>query len=279
MKQYLIFTTLFLVVFFSNCEKNADESCGLKIDNSNNAKVYNILFIGNSQTNVNYVPGTIAKIAKLKGDSFYTRMQAPNGFSLKDHLNNQQTLDAISFKKWDYAVIQIPGSLRVLSNSIADTVYYKYAKLMAEKIRANCENTKIIEYITQAYKNGVLTLNDTATCRQDPQVCNYEGMQKRMKDNTIYLSELLNAEVAPAGTMWEILMRNNENLDLFSWDNVHGNPIGSYTSALTIYTVISRRSVIGAYIPSDVPEAEANIIQNTINNSLYNCNPNWRDYK
>jgi hypothetical protein len=278
MKQHFIFLTIFFLVFFSDCEKNAGEPCGLEVDDSNTLQNYKILFIGNSHTYTYNIPKTIEQIAKLKGDSIITQMEAPPGYSLEQHCNRQATLDAIRSKKWDYVVLQEQGGIQALPTFMADTAFYQNAEYLADKIRENWETTKIILYMTHGYKLGVLTWNDTTWCELDPLVCDYEGMQERVKENYMALSELINAEVAPAGMMWKIIMKENENLDLFSGDNLHANSLGSYTSALTIYAVISRRTVIGAYIPANVSEEAASTIQNTVNNSLYNCNPDWRDY-
>jgi len=279
MNRNLILLVLLSVIFFTDCAKNADETCGLKVYKENKIQNYNILLIGNSLTIYNSLFETIMEVAKSNGDSVFVRNRSSFGWSLKNHCESKETLDAINSKNWDYVVIQGTGAgSEVKSSTVADSTFYKYALFLAEKIKMNNENTRIVLFMTSGAKYGALTFNDTISCRKDPLVCDFDGMQERIKENNIALSKLIDAEIAPAGIMWKILINENKSFELYDPDKVHPSPLGSYASALAIYSVICRKTVKDVYIPKNVVKEDAAIVQNTIYNSLFNCNPSWIDY-
>jgi hypothetical protein len=279
MKLNLFILILISTFLFTNCVKDSNEPCGLEEYKGKEKQKYNILFIGNSLTIYNLMPENVGQIAKFNGDSVYVRNQASFGWGLKDHCQSKSTLDAINLKKWDCVVIQGTGvGSDIKPTEVADTTFFRYALFLANKIKANCESTRIISYMTFASKFGAMTFNDTVSCKEDPMVCNFEGSQQRIKENNITLSKLIDAEIAPAGIMWEILIKENPNFELYDADKMHPSPLGSYASSLAIYAVICRKPVIGAYFPKTIEKEDAIIVQNTINNSLFKCNPAWIDY-
>jgi hypothetical protein len=279
MNRILIFLVLLSIIFFTNCEKKTDETCGIEVYKEKTIQKYNILLIGNSLTIYNSLFEIIMEVSKSNGDSVFVLNRSSFGWSLKNHCESKETLDAINSKKWDYVVIQGTGAgSAVKPANVADTTFYKYALFLADKIKLNSKNTRIILYMTFASKYGASTFNDTLSCQKDPLVCDFDGMQERIKENTIALSGIIDAEVAPAGIMGKILLKENPSFELYDPDKVHPSPLGSYACALSIYAVICRKSVKGVYIPKNLVKEDAAIVQNTIYNSLFNCNPSWIDY-
>ena len=126
--------------------------------------------------------------------------------------------------------------------------------------------------MTHGYKNGA------SWCNQDPSVCTYKGMQDNIKRTYLNLSKQLSVPIAPAGIIWNIFMDKYPEINLFQSDGVHANPDGSYISACTIYSLIFEKKPENIYVPSNVPENDAQKIQNVISNALFNCNPAWETY-
>ncbi len=75
-----------------------------------------ILFIGNSLTYVNDLPGMIQSLADSAGQGYIEveSVVAPN-FALVDHWNNGEALDSINIGGCDLVVLQQPGQ-----SSVAD---------------------------------------------------------------------------------------------------------------------------------------------------------------
>jgi len=64
-----------------------------------NPPVYRVLFIGNSLTYVNDLPGTVARLAASVHDSFEVESVAEGGFALIDHLNGKSEIGRASCRE------------------------------------------------------------------------------------------------------------------------------------------------------------------------------------
>src|SRR5580765_480674 len=76
-------------------------------------QVYRVLFIGNSLTYFNDLPGTVALLASGAGDSIEVESVARPGFALIDHVEGKSNaVEVIRSRRWDYVVLQQgPSSL------------------------------------------------------------------------------------------------------------------------------------------------------------------------
>lgn len=68
---------------------------------------YHVLFIGNSLTYVNDLPGTVALVAAQGGETIRVRSVALPNYAVIDHaLGASNALSVIQSEKWDYVVLQ-----------------------------------------------------------------------------------------------------------------------------------------------------------------------------
>jgi hypothetical protein len=66
-----------------------------------------VLFIGNSLTYVNDLPGTLSGLALSVGDTVHVRSVAEPNFALIDHyVGGSDALDVIASRQWNYVVLQ-----------------------------------------------------------------------------------------------------------------------------------------------------------------------------
>src|SRR3954468_23074930 len=66
-----------------------------------------VLFIGNSLTYTNDLPGTVAQIAALAGDTIRTRTVAAPDLALIDHVNGaSDAVSVIKGERWNFVVLQ-----------------------------------------------------------------------------------------------------------------------------------------------------------------------------
>ncbi len=82
-----------------------------------------ILFIGNSFTFENDLPGMFSKLANSGGHRVITGMAAQGGWTLADHVNSSATMNQISASKWDYVVLQEQSEIPAFEQSRAVTMY------------------------------------------------------------------------------------------------------------------------------------------------------------
>jgi hypothetical protein len=273
-----LLSSVMLVFFINACGKNsANPGCGININEQANAQTIGILFIGNSHTFYNELPDLVKLIAQSVGDSVYTEMSAPGGYDFERHHTLPATISALNSRKWDYIVLQESGWKSAFHTSMAERAIYPFADSLKKQIVYHNPTAKLILYMTNGYADGVNTFGDTAWCRTDPPVCTLEGMQDRIKTNYIHLAQQLNAEVAPCGLIWKALQSRNPNLVLYDADGIHPSLAGSYVNAVTIYSLVRKQPMKDIFIPAGVSNEHAALVQNTVANILFYCNPAWKD--
>jgi hypothetical protein len=99
-----------------------------------------VLFIGNSFTARNDLPGLIAKLAAARGKTLEHRLISAGGASLRTHWNAGEALKAIQSREYDHAVLQEQSTLPV-----------KNVKRMHENVRLFDEAIKAAGTRTALY--------------------------------------------------------------------------------------------------------------------------------
>jgi hypothetical protein len=104
----------------------------------------NVLFIGNSFTARNGVPGLVAELAAAKGQTVQHRLISAGGASLRAHWNAGEALKAIQSGGYDHVVLQEQSTLPVKNA----TRMHENVRLFDEAIRA--AGAKTVLYMTWA---------------------------------------------------------------------------------------------------------------------------------
>lgn len=278
MKTLLIVTGTCMFLLLS-CKSKPDKESNVIVENSRPlSQITRILFIGNSHTNRNNITKTIQMMAASAGDSAYSHNETQPGYSLAMHCVRSETMRTIDSLKWDFVVLQERGDTQAFPDFMVDTAVFQYTRILINAIKKNSSDTKVILYMTHAYRDGVLTFGDKDWAAQDPYVATYDGMQRRIRDNYITMSDLFSVEVAPGGILWKVFKDKYPTVNLFNADGIHALPNGSYISACAIYSTIFRKRPVGKYVPDGVTSDEAKNIQTIVYEALFKGNPNWRDY-
>jgi len=235
---------------------------------------FKILFIGNSHTFYNDLPKTVENLLAKDDPNVSIRVESETvgGFTLQDHVMSGRAENFIYKTNWDYVVLQENAGLAAFTQEEAEIEIYPFARQLAEMIQDNNRQTEIILYMTHAYKNG------SERCVQNPNVCTYKKMQNEIRRNYIFISELFNSKIAPAGMMWRLLL-DKEMIPLHNQDNIHPSEIGSQVSAATLYSTIRRKRLEAEDLSGDFfSKSEAESIVRIINASLFDKDPDWREY-
>jgi hypothetical protein len=266
--------------FYFACKSDPEQKSKAIVENSRALpEITRILFIGNSHTNRNDIPKTIQLMAQSAGDSTYSHNETQPGYTLAQHCAREETLRTIDSLKWDFVVLQEQGGLQALPVPLIDTGVCQYTQKLIDAIKRNSSNTKIILYMTHAYRNGVLTFGGNDWAASDPLVATYSGMQNRIRENLINMSERFDVELSPAGVLWKLFQDRYPSVNLFDTDGIHPLPNGSYLLACAIYSTIYRKSPAGKYVPDGVNSDEAGNMQRIAYESLFKLNPDWTVYK
>lgn len=195
-----------------------------------------VLFIGNSYTYVNDMPGILSQMAFSTNDVIQTLSSTPGGYTLQLHSSNPTTLNAIAAGVWDYTVLQEQSQLPALQDSIVETDVYPYAYLLDSLIRDANPCTETVFYRTWGRKNG-----DLQNCPTWPPVCTYQGMDSLLHLRYRIMTDSFSAIMSPVGMVFRYIRLYNPSLELYDSDESHPSPAGSYAAACSFYTTFLRK--------------------------------------
>lgn len=240
MKQFVLLCCL--LVLASGCVPGADCSGG------GQDSCTRVLFVGNSYTFVNDLPGMFARLARSGGHAVQTGMAAQGGWRLADHVNSPDTLDKIKSAKWDYIVLQeqsqIPASEQARSAQM-----YPAARALVSRVQQS--GARPIFFMTWAHRAG-WPENGLNSC---------EDMQSQIDYGYLGIARELGAPLAPVGVAWSTIRLQNPELDLWQADGSHPTTQGSYLAACVFYAVIFRQGPEGLTYRAGLTEAAAKVLQ------------------
>ncbi len=165
-----------------------------------------ILFVGNSFTARNNLPGLLAGLAGARGTSVEYRLISAGGASLRQHLNAGTALAAIADGGYDTVVLQEQSTLPA-----------KNAERMHDSVRdfhaaIDQAGARTALYMTWARRNAP---------------------EKQQAITTAYASIAaeVGATLVPVGMVWERFLTTHDQPLLHDADNSHPALAGSYLAA------------------------------------------------
>ena len=179
-----------------------------------------ILFIGNSFTARNDLPGLLAQLAAARGLSVVHALISAGGASLRTHWNAGRAAKAIETGGYDYVVLQEQSTLPV-----------KNAKRMAENVRL------FDDVIQRAGSKTVLYM--TWARRHAPE------SQQAITGAYQTTGQELGATVIPVGTAWQRFLARHDQPALHDRDQSHPTPAGSYLAACVFLVVLLKENPVG----------------------------------
>lgn len=213
-----------------------------------------VLFIGNSYTSVNNLPGMVqamAAAAKEKRAFEFTTL-TPGGWSLQRHVDEEKSEapKKIAEGKWDFVVLQEQSQMPI--------VYPKVTLDYGSRLGALIKQHKATPLLYQ-------------TWARENQPENQSTINKTYTD----LAKALECPIAPVGAAWESARAGRKDLVLYHADKSHPSPAGSYLAACVFFAKIYGKSPEGLpaklmlqtggkpRLLADVPQADAIFLQKT----------------
>ena len=185
-------------------------------------KPIRILFIGNSFTNRNYLPGMLARLgaAATPGCRIETDRVIANGRALKTHWERGDALKAIRSSRWDFMVLQEQSTLPLKNRGRM----HEFIRLFDREIRQTGARTAL--YLTWARRHEWE--------RQDELTDAYRSIGRE-----------IGAVVVPVGMAWQQALLERPDLVLHDKDGSHPNLAGSYLGACTFLAALTERNPVG----------------------------------
>jgi hypothetical protein len=196
----------------------------------------NILFIGNSFTARNDLPGLVAELARAAKHRLDSKVLTIGGASLRTHWNKGDALREIQSGEYDRVVLQEQSTLPV-----------KNAARMHENVRLFDTATRAAGARTVLYM--------TWARRHAPE------SQQAITDAYTTIAAELKAEVIPAGVAWQHVLSRPKHPMLHDRDGSHPTLAGSYLAACCAFAVLFGGDPVGLPAPAELSQADAELLQ------------------
>jgi hypothetical protein len=183
-----------------------------------------VLFIGNSLTAANDLPGMVEAMARAAGVEVRCTVVAKPNFSLEDHWNDGEARRAIARGGWSYVVLQQGPSALPESR----VLLHEYARRFDGEIRrAKARPALFMVWPSEARRGDFGGVSQS-----------YTGA-----------ATLIGGELLPVGEAWRAAWRRDPSLALYGPDGFHPSRLGSSLAALVILNRLSGRIPPPAAMP------------------------------
>ena len=167
-----------------------------------------ILFIGNSYTSRNQLPGLIASLAAAAEHPRRIEFELvfAGGASLKRHWNAGLAQQSLARASWNYVVLQEQSTLPV-KNPVR---YHENVRLFAPEIERH--GAKPVLYLTWARQQAPATQDSITRAVEE-------------------IAAEIDALVVPVGPAWRSVIARHGDIALYTDDGSHPTAAGSYLAA------------------------------------------------
>lgn len=176
-----------------------------------------VLFIGNSLTSQNNLPGMVEALARAAGDPpVQTLSIAVPGFSLEDHWNRGEARRALAAGGWSMVILQQGPSSQPDSQVLLRQFVNRF------DIEAKRVGATLALYMVWPPLSGPGTLEQVST-----------GYRLAARD--------VKGVLLAAGDAFRAALTADPRTPLFGPDGFHPSPLGTYLAAVVIYQQLSGR--------------------------------------
>lgn len=200
---------------------SAAAGCGGTSPDPGAGRDLRILFIGNSLTYANDLPALVQQLGRAdRSHPVIVASVAYGNYSLEDHWNRGEALQAIQHGPWDLVVLQQgPSALPASRTHLVEWT----GRFAAEIRRAGARPAVYMVWppLSRADDWDAVTASYTAAATE------------------------AHALLFPAGEALRAARRRNATLELFAADGFHPTALGSWGAALVIYAVAANASPVG----------------------------------
>jgi hypothetical protein len=187
-------------------------SClGQKIAGPLPAGGIHVLFVGNSLTFVNDLPGTVAALGEMSGDTIRVAASVGSNLALVDHLNGASDAVArIQQGGWHFVVLQQgPSTVPINRDSLI-----LWTQWFDPFIKAVHATPALLMVWPESYRYAY-----------------FDEVRKSYQQ----AAQAVGGVFIPAGAGWLQAWADDETLPLYGPDGYHPSALGTYVAALVIY--------------------------------------------
>jgi PKD repeat protein len=210
-----------------------------------------VLFIGNSYTAANDLPGNFVALSASLGKTALVDSKVNGGYTFQMHSTDPITYSKVQAKPWDYVVLQGQSQEPSFPTSQVNSQSLPYAKLLADSVYEHNYCSQALFFMTWGRENGDLQWDSINT---------FDKMNFRLRNAYLRFSDSVQGSVAPVGVAWKYVRDTYPSIALYSGDGSHPSVAGTYLTACTFYASVFRESPVGAGFTMGLdPQVAANL--------------------
>ncbi len=208
-----------------------------------------VLFVGNSFTYVNDMPGMVDRLAAAEPGSepLFVVSYTKGSTALSFWADDGRLRGLLHDISWNTVVLQEQSAIPSYPASIVDADMVPPARTLSQEAAADGARTLL--FMTWGYQDG----NGAGD--------SYDAMQARLAAGYGEAASALGAGVVPVGLAWQQAHRLEPGLQLWQDDGHHPTTAGSYLGACVFYDVLTGRSPVGDSFTAGLDGDEARFLQ------------------
>lgn len=222
-----------LVLMLSACGGSQEED-SLTMDDLNSPPLadYELLFIGNSHSSVNGLPGLVATLIETADPNKKVNTANASGSKfLDERIGDGQTLELLQSRRWSHVFLQ--------AQKYSSSGDFFYPTTSAE------------EWIRRVKAQQAIPILFPEWPRRGNRE---EGL--RVHELHLYIASQESACVAPVGLVWDKMIARYPNVDLHAADGNHSNLKGALLTAFVFYQILTKQSAADLPYVSQVDVSE-----------------------
>lgn len=194
----------------------------------------NVLFIGNSYTYVNDLPGTLVQLANAMGDQMNVDSKTNGGYTFQMHSQDPITYQKIHAQVWDYVVIQGQSQEPSFPYQQVNSQSLPYAQQISDSVYSAQPCGQVNYFMTWGRENG------------DPQwdsINTFHKMNDRLRDAYLRIADSSLASVSPVASAWRYIRETQPSIQLYAGDGSHPSLAGTYLAASVFYVSLFQKAI------------------------------------
>lgn len=225
--------------------------------------IHRILLIGNSYTYGNELDKLLEQVARSMGEQVEVRRAAKAGYTLRQHLEDEDTLKMLESRHWDLVVIQEHSMVPAFDHLRRRMMF---PAVMELKRRIQAQGAQPMLMMTWGRREETSSTLNGRRMR----ISDYDSMQNSLRDGYESVATRLDLPLAPVGLAWKEVRKRFPEINLYISDGSHPNINGSYLASLVLYGAIFHRSPYAVtYRPSEIEPETGRKLRQAANWFLY----------
>lgn len=227
-----------------------------------------VLFIGNSYTYANDLPGMFYQITTAMGDWTLVDSKTNGGYTFQMHAQDPLTYQKIHSNEWNYVILQGQSQEPSFPFAQVNSQTLPFAVQLSDSVHSIQPCAQVNLFMTWGRENG------------DPQwdsINTFYKMNDRLRNAYLRIADSSEGSVSPVGVAWRKFRDLFPSVPLYSGDGSHPNTTGTFLAAATFYAALFHKTIPNnlSYNPGIDPMVLGNIIQ-CVNATVMDSLSTWK---